>query len=71
MIEQVKSIWSELGLTIVFIEHDMDIVFATAQKIHVLVSGAVLASGAPDDVRSNPRVIDAYLGSTLEEEAAT
>ena len=70
MIEQVKSIWKDLGLTIVFIEHDMDIVFATAQKIHVLVSGGVMASGTPDEVRSDQRVIDAYLGVAEEEDVA-
>ena len=70
MIEQVKAIWQELGLTIVFIEHDMDIVFSTAQTIHVLVSGALLASGTPDEVRNDPRVIDAYLGASEEEDAA-
>ncbi|KAJ54383.1 ABC transporter ATP-binding protein [Actibacterium mucosum KCTC 23349] len=68
MIEQIKEIWRALGLTIVFIEHDMDIVFATAQQIHVLVSGAVLASGTPDQVRGDQRVIDAYLGTALDEE---
>ncbi len=68
MIEQIKTIWKNLGLTIVFIEHDMDIVFATADTIHVLVSGAVLASGTADEIRSNQSVIDAYLGATYDEE---
>lgn len=71
MIEQVKAIWRALELTIVFIEHDMDIVFATAQKVHVLVNGALLASGTPDAVRQDQRVIDAYLGASLETEGTT
>ncbi len=67
MIEQIEGIWKKLGITVIFIEHDMDIVFATAQKIHVLVSGTVIASGTPEQVRGNQKVIDAYLGSSLDD----
>jgi len=49
--------------TLVIIEHDMDVVFALADRITVLHLGEVLASGPPEAVRANPRVQDVYLGS--------
>jgi branched-chain amino acid transport system ATP-binding protein len=49
-------------LTILLVEHDMEAVFALADRITVLVYGRVIASGAPDDIRANAQVRDAYLG---------
>jgi branched-chain amino acid transport system ATP-binding protein len=63
MISKVQDLWRVKKMTILFIEHDMDIVFKIAQKIHVLKYGAVLAQGTPDEIRSNKDVIDAYLGT--------
>ncbi len=51
------------GHTLVLIEHDMDAVFAVADIITVMVNGAVLASGRPDEIRRSQAVQDAYLGS--------
>jgi branched-chain amino acid transport system ATP-binding protein len=50
------------SIAIVMIEHDMDVVFAFADRITVLYYGEVLASGKPDDIRGDERVRDAYLG---------
>jgi branched-chain amino acid transport system ATP-binding protein len=50
------------GRTILLVEHDMDAVFALADRITVLVYGKVLATGAPLAVRENPEVRAAYLG---------
>ncbi len=50
------------GHAIMLVEHDMDAVFRIADRITVMVNGAVLASGPPDAVRSNPDVQTAYLG---------
>ena len=68
MIERVQRLWERGGLTLVFIEHDMDIVFKIADTIRVLCYGRVLAEGTPEQIRANPEVIAAYLG---EEEDAT
>ncbi|ACL58339.1 ABC transporter ATP-binding protein [Methylobacterium nodulans] len=62
MIGKVHRLWEVTGMTMIFIEHDMDIVFKIAQTIHVLKYGAVLAQGTPDEIRRNRDVIDAYLG---------
>jgi branched-chain amino acid transport system ATP-binding protein len=68
MIERVRGLWEQRKLTLVFIEHDMDIVFQVASTIRVLCYGRVLAEGTPGEIRNNQAVIDAYLGT--EEHAA-
>ncbi|HHH39037.1 MAG TPA: ABC transporter ATP-binding protein [Sedimenticola sp.] len=50
------------SLSILLVEHDMDVIFALADRITVLVYGAVVATGAPDEIRANPAVQRAYLG---------
>jgi branched-chain amino acid transport system ATP-binding protein len=69
MVTTVQKLWKTTGLTIVFIEHDMDIVFSIAERVTVLSYGSILAEGHPKDVRSNPEVIKAYLGSYAKAEA--
>jgi branched-chain amino acid transport system ATP-binding protein len=49
-------------LTILLIEHDMDVVFTLADRITVLVNGRGIATDTPDAIRKNPEVIAAYLG---------
>lgn len=50
---------------ILLVEHDMDAVFALAHRLTVMVNGQVLASGAPAEIRANPKVQEAYLGDDL------
>lgn len=62
MIDLIREIRASLGVAIVLIEHDMDMVAQLAERVTVLHLGEVLAEGTPDEVRANPEVISAYLG---------
>jgi len=64
---QVQRLLRELkpGRAILLVEHDMDAVFAVADRITVMADGAVIASGLPDAVRADPAVREAYLGDAL------
>ena len=53
-------------VTVLLIEHDMDIVFSFADRISVLVNGALFVDGAPEDVAKDPRVKAVYLGEELD-----
>ena len=60
--ELIKRLASMRGLTILFCEHDMDIVFSIAQSIMVMRHGQTIIQGRPEEVRSNKEVQEAYLG---------
>jgi ABC-type branched-subunit amino acid transport system ATPase component len=53
-------------IAVLIIEHDMDLVFRFAERITVLVSGAILAEGTPAEIAANPEVRSVYLGSALD-----
>jgi branched-chain amino acid transport system ATP-binding protein len=65
MVELVKKLEPEHAMLLV--EHDMDAVFALARVLTVMVNGAVLASGAPEAIRANREVQEAYLGGVADE----
>jgi len=61
-IELIKQLREKMGLTILFCEHDMEIVFGIANRIMVMVRGATIIQGSCDEVRCDQAVQDAYLG---------
>jgi len=63
MVELVRRLHDERNLSILFIEHDMSIVFGIAERITVLDQGRVLAEGSADEISRNEAVRAAYLGT--------
>jgi branched-chain amino acid transport system ATP-binding protein len=61
-VDLVERLQEELGLTIVLVEHDMEIIFRIADSIAVLNRGRIIADGPPEEVKGDPNVQDAYLG---------
>ncbi|WP_067221367.1 ABC transporter ATP-binding protein [Stappia indica] len=60
---------NDQGLTVLIVEHNMDLIMRLSHRIVVMAQGTVIADGRPDEVRENPAVLDAYLGGVLEEAA--
>ena len=67
MMDIIRKIHGELGLAIFLIEHRMKVVMELCQRIQTLVFGEVIAEGPPEEIQSNPSVIDAYLGKEMVE----
>jgi branched-chain amino acid transport system ATP-binding protein len=57
----------DLGVSVVVIEHDTKFIFTLCDRVLVLVQGKLLVEGSPDEVRGDPRVVEAYLGAPPEE----
>jgi branched-chain amino acid transport system ATP-binding protein len=67
-IQLIKDV--TVGKTLLTVEHDMGVVFGLADKIAVVVYGEVIAFDTPENVRANPRVQEAYLGSAVAAQQA-
>ncbi len=62
MIQLILKLAQETGTTFFLTEHDMKVVFTVAKKIYVLHQGSIIASGNPEEIKTNTRVKEAYLG---------
>jgi branched-chain amino acid transport system ATP-binding protein len=60
--DRIEQMRSELGLTVVLIEHHVPLVLRTSDYVYVLNFGALLAEGVPEQVRDDPQVAEAYMG---------
>jgi branched-chain amino acid transport system ATP-binding protein len=63
LIDRLQRANKELGVTLLVIEHNMRVIMNLASDITCLAHGRVLAQGTPEEVRNDPRVLDAYLGA--------
>jgi branched-chain amino acid transport system ATP-binding protein len=61
-IDFINKLVSERDIAVMLIEHDMKVVMSLSQRITVLDQGEKIAEGGPDEIKNNPRVIEAYLG---------
>jgi len=64
-VQLIKELWEKFNVTMLFIEHDMDIVFSISQKVRVLCYGTLIAEGLPEEISKNEQVIEVYLGEEV------
>jgi len=61
----LKELATSWGVTVLIVEHDMDVIFSISDRITVLHLGKILADGPGEEIRANPEVVRAYLGTSV------
>ena len=69
LLDHMQRLRKEEGVTFLFIEHDMEVVMNHSDEVVVMAEGKVIASGEPEEVRKDEKVIDAYLGGAAHDSA--
>jgi branched-chain amino acid transport system ATP-binding protein len=67
--KQIRWLARERGITVVLVEHNMSVVMSVCDRVHVLDHGETIASGPPAQIKTDPKVLAAYLGQELEQRA--
>ena len=70
LLDHMQRLRKEDGVTFLFIEHDMEVVMNNSDRVVVMAEGKVIAGGPPEQVRTDQKVIDAYLGETPVDSSA-
>jgi branched-chain amino acid transport system ATP-binding protein len=65
--KQIRWLRDQFEITVILVEHNMQVVMGVCEEIHVLDHGETIAHGTPDEVRKHPKVLAAYLGEEAEE----
>lgn len=67
--EQIRWLREEFAITVILVEHNMQVVMGVCEDIHVLDHGETIAHGAPEVIKKHPKVLAAYLGEEVDEDA--